>query len=336
MSDIAASPLPPAGPAHGTVSPWRQGITTFFVCCLLALGVVAACSETQEPEGKTVAQQREESETLSDADRRGKLRIAVWGDVPKISYHNSRTGGYEGFDIEIAKAMAGELGFRESLIEWVAIGDLPDRGAILGNDQADMVVASFSMTKSRDDIAFAGPYLIIPQAVLVHRARKKPLETIPDLRAKGVAVCTTTGSTSAEALRKNKIEIQLRDNNAQCMAGMREGLYDAFSTDRHILAGFERAEEDRSDDNTYEILDTAIADADEKLGIAVPKDDEAMRALVAYFLDRWKRTEEEGGNPWLSAFDSTIGSALPKTFRSQPDVSGVPDLVDHDSRAPQG
>ncbi len=287
-----------------------------------------------EPRKKSVKQQRDESETLMEADRRGKLRIAVWDSVPKISYLNPKTRKYEGFDIEIAKAMAEKLGF-QGMIEWVSIDDLADRRAILAKDRADIVVASFSMTGRRNDVSFAGPYLTVPQAVLVRRERTKPLETIPDLKAENVKVCTTTESTSADALQSNKIEPYLRDTNIDCMDGMQRGLYDAFSTDRHILAALEWDEEAESGSDTFEILDTVIAGTDEKLGIGVPKDDEAMRGLVAYFLDRWKRADEEGGNPWLMAYDRTIGPLLPRIFRSQPHVDHVPDLVDHDSKAPQ-
>jgi glutamate transport system substrate-binding protein len=336
VSDITVESPSRSGRTRGPLNSWSRTVTTFFVCCFLVLGVVAACSEAEETKEKTVKEQRDESETLNDADRRGKLRIAVWDNIPKISYKNPGTGKFEGFDIEIAKAMADELGFRESMIEWISIDDLADRRSILGMDQADMVVASFSMTKRRDDVSFAGPYLTVPQAVLVHRARKKPLETIPDLKAENVVVCTTTESTSADALRGHEIKPALLNTNADCMAGMRNDTYDAFSTDRHILAALEWAEEEKTDSETFEILDIVIAGTDEKLGIAVPKDDEAMRGLVAYFLDRWKRTDDQGGNPWLAAYDRTIGSLLPGMFRSQPHVSHVPDLLDHDSKAPQG
>jgi len=332
VSDITVESPSWSGRTREPLNSWSRTVTTFFVCCLVALSVIAACSENEESGEKTVAQRRKESETLQDADRRGKLRIAVWKHVPKISYYNPSTEEYEGFDIEIAKAMADDLGFHTGLVEWVSIGDLPDRRSILGMDQADMVVASFSMTKTRDDVAVAGPYLVVPQAVLVRKDRQKSLETIPDLQAKNVVVCTATGSTSATNLRKHGIRLALRDRNAQCMEGMRRGIYDAFSTDRHILAVYEWAYEKKLGSDTFEVLDTAIASADEKLGIAVPEGDGAMRDLVAYFLHSWK---EEAASPWLLAYDRTIGPLLPRAFRSQPDVVDVPELVDHDSRAPR-
>jgi ABC-type amino acid transport substrate-binding protein len=91
------------------------------------------------------------------------------------------------------------------------------------------------------------------------------------------------------------------------MAGLRAGDYDAFSTDLPILAGFEPADDLASDQERFEILDLAIADTSEKIGIAVPDGDQALRKLVAYFLHQWQ-TGPVVASPWLRAYDDTIGT----------------------------
>ncbi|HEX6685906.1 MAG TPA: transporter substrate-binding domain-containing protein, partial [Candidatus Limnocylindrales bacterium] len=161
-----------------------------------------------------------------------------------------------------------------------------------------------------------------------------PLETLPDLQASGVKVCTTTGSTSAAALRAKGITPELFDTNAECMAKMKERRYDAFSTDLPILAGLREDDRIKSGNQTFDILEIAIADLHERIAIAVPKGDTALRDLVAYFLDRWYRLGQDTGNsPWLRAFDRTIGPLMASKYRSQPRVVDPPDLEDYGSKA---
>jgi ABC-type amino acid transport/signal transduction systems, periplasmic component/domain len=308
------------------------------VTVLVVLGGVAACTEHTTPK-ESVESLRQKSSTLRrTVDRHSHLRIAVWEDVPYMFFRDPVTNVRSGFEIEIAKAIADGLGFDEDRIDWVTIRNLPDRQSILGEDRADMVVAAFSITDERKKyVEFAGPYMLVPQAVLVRRDRKKPLETITDLRAPDVHVCTTTGSTSEGALKGKGITPDPVDTNADCMAGMKSGKYDAFSTDLPILAGMQRkAKEDAKGQDAFEILDLTIADANERIGIAVPHGDTAMSGLVAYFLNLWQ-TGPPGASPWLRAYDSTVGPMLDaRRYRFQPRVEDPtpPDLADYDSKAP--
>lgn len=327
MAEIAADPPPTSGPARATPGRWRGALTALSVSVMLVLVGTAACTERATPK-ETVESLRAKSPTLRD---KARLRIGVREDVPYMFYLDPATKERSGFEIEIAKELAKELGYREDRIDWVPIRTLPERIAVLQNNRADMVMANFSMNPEREALVdFAGPYQIVPQAVLVRRDRRKPLETIADLRAAGVRVCTTTGSTSEAALAAKKIESEPVDTNADCMNGMTAGRYDAFSTDLPILAGLMQADKD-----TFEILEMAIADSNERIGAAVPNGDTAMRSLVAYFLDRWQK-ESTVASPWLRAYDATIGPLLDPKYRSQPLVENPPVLADYDSKAPQG
>ncbi len=339
MSDTSVES--PSWSTNEGFAPWHKTVTTISVFALLALGIVAACTHGDEPEKPKVEDLIESSSTVSKA-KMGRLRIGVWDNIPYISYRDPTTNEYQGFDIEIARAMAKELGFREDMIEWVNLTNLPRRLSVLRADKADLVVASFSMTSDRlADVAFAGPYLVVPQAVLVPQHRKQDLDTISDLKAPGVKVCTTTGSTSEAVLQDRGITTDLQDANHKCMEGLRAGVYDAFSTDEHILAAFDRDDEDRHDEDKFEVLDTAIAKSDEKIGIAVPKDDASLRTLVTHFLYCWKLEEANGDSPWLRAYNNSLSSLIPdmpQPDADKPSYSGVdtdepPYLADADCQA---
>jgi glutamate transport system substrate-binding protein len=307
-------------------SNWRKSITAVSVTLMLVLVGAAACTEQATPK-ETVESLRAKSPTLAN---KARLRIAVREDVPYLFYFDPQTKVRSGFEIEIARAMAQELGYPEDRIDWIPVRTLPERLDVLQQNRADMVVANFSITPDREQLVdFAGPYVLVPQAVLVRHDRTKPLETIADLRAPGVKVCTTTGSTSERALKEKGINPEPVDTNVECMVGLRSGRYDVFSTDLPVLAGLRGTERD-----TFDLLETAIADSSERIGIAVPNNDSAMRDLVAYFLDKWQRGAP-AVNPWLRAYDRTIGPLLDPKYRSQPLVDHPPQLADFDSKAPQ-
>lgn len=307
-------------------SSWRRALTAVSLTVMLVLVGAATCTERAEPK-ESVESLRAKSPTLRDKKR---LRIGVRESVPLMGYRDPSTNERSGFEIELARAMAAELGFTEDKIEWVTVSTVPDRISALQNNRADMILANLSMTEEREKLVdFAGPYMLVPQAVMVRRDRTKPLETIADLRRPGVRVCTGTGSTSEKALIAKGITPEPVDSNTQCLDGLRSKKYDAYSTDLPILAGFLAAEK-----NTLEILDLTIADFEERIGVAVPNGDWAMRDLVAYFLNRWQQGRE-GSSPWLHAYDSTIGQILNRKYRSQPRIDNPPELADHDSKAPQ-
>lgn len=249
-------------------------------------------------------------------------------------YKDPHTGERSGFEIELAKAIAAELGYPQDRIEWVPVHNLPDRLGVLQADQADMVLAEISMTKERDEyVDFAGPYLVVPQAVLVRRDLPRPVRTIADLRAADVRVCTPTGSTSDETLKKHEITSLPVNTNKDCMTGMNDRQYDAFSTDLPILAGLREEDRRATRRDSFELLDLTIATEYEKIGVAVPNNDRWMRDFVAHILDRWQKGPA-AESPWLHAYNRTIGPLLDPGYRSQPWVDNPPAVADYDSKAP--
>ena len=313
-------------------STWRRALTASSVAVAVLLAGAAACAGRQNPK-ETVDSLREKSPTLRAVGKRAKIRIAVREDVPYMFFRQP-DGRRTGFEIEIARALATELGFAEERIEWVPIRTLPDRLAVLQQNRAEMVVANFSMTREREELVdFAGPYQLVPQQVLARRDRTKRLATIADLRRKDVHVCTTTGSTSETELRRKGITPEPVDTNTQCMEGLQDGTYDAFSTDLPILAGLARADQVETGKDTFELLDLAIADKPEKIGVAVPNNDWAMRDVVAWYLHRWQTGDPK--SRWQHAYEQTIGPYLGPEYGSQPHLDNPPDLADYDSKAPR-
>jgi len=73
-------------------------------------------------------------------------------DLPGMGYHNPKTGEMEGFEVEIAKAIAEELLGDPKKIEFVQVA--PDnRIETLEEDKADLVISQLTITPDREELS---------------------------------------------------------------------------------------------------------------------------------------------------------------------------------------
>jgi glutamate transport system substrate-binding protein len=101
------------------------------------------------------------------------------------------------------------------------------------------VVDTFSITDQRkQDIAFAGPYFIAGQDLLVRL--DDPSITGPET-LNGKKLCSVKGTTSAQAVKDQFARgTQLVEYNrfSDCVTALLAGIVDAVTTDDTILAGY--------------------------------------------------------------------------------------------------
>src|SRR5690606_24083081 len=125
-----------------------------------------------------------------DGEGLDSLRIGIKFDQPGLGLREGSE--YTGFDVEIAKGIAAQLGVDEGNIEWVEAPSA-QRETLLETDQVDLVVATYSITDSRKErVSFAGPYFIAGQGLLV-KADNTDITGKDTLNGK--VLCSVTGST---------------------------------------------------------------------------------------------------------------------------------------------
>ncbi len=161
------------------------------------------------------------------------VRIGIKFDQPGLGYDEG--GSYSGFDVDVAKYVAGELGYSEDQIDFVEAPSA-NRENLLSNDQVDMIFATYSITDTRKEtVDFAGPYFVAGQDLLVPTA--SDITGPQDLEGKNL--CSVTGSTSAQKIKDQYPGVQLveQPGYAECVTAMGGGQIDAVTTDDIILAG---------------------------------------------------------------------------------------------------
>ena len=197
----------------------------------------------------------------SDGDT---VRIGIKFDQPGLGYQDGDT--YTGFDVDVAKYVAKELGYDEDQIEWVEAPSA-NRENMLANDQVDMIFATYSITDTRKKtVDFAGPYFVAGQDLLV-KADNTSITGPDDLNGKNL--CSVKGSTSAQKIKDSYAQgtnLVEQSGYADCLGALEAGTVDAVTTDDIILAGLASTDANKG---KFKVVGNTFTE--EKYGVGLPK-----------------------------------------------------------------
>ena len=226
----------------------------------------------------------------------GEIVVGTKFDQPGLGLKNP-DGTMSGFDVDVAKYVAKELGYNEDQIEWKE-SPSSQRETLIGNDQVKYIVATYSITdKRKEKVDFAGPYLITGQSLLVAAANTDI--TGPESLQDNKKLCSVTGSTPAQNVKDKYPGVQLQqyDTYSACVEALKNGAIDAVTTDEVILAGYAA-----QSPGTFKIVGEPFSE--ERLGIGLKKGDSELRTKIN---DALEKMESEGA--WKAAFDKNLGPA---------------------------
>jgi len=189
------------------------------------------------------------------------LKVAIDDTYPPMEYVNDN-GDLEGFDIEMAQALAKEMGVE---IEFVSTGWDGIFGG-LAADQYDAIISSVSMTTDRmETMDFSNPYLSNGQVIMVAPGDDS-IATMEDLAGKivGVQFATTADEAATKVLDKVEFEKVAFDDMTVCLAAMKAGQVDCIVADMAVAIAAVQESPD-----AYTI--TSVALTNEPIAIAVNK-----------------------------------------------------------------
>ncbi|MFE4632614.1 glutamate ABC transporter substrate-binding protein [Streptomyces sp. NPDC056773] len=172
-------------------------------------------------------------------DDQGTLAVGIKFDQPGVGMREP-DGSFTGFDVDVATYVAKELGYPKDRVVFKEVLS-NDRELLIEYNEVQIVAASYSINdKRKEKVDFAGPYFLAHQDLMV-RADDASITRAEDLNHAGKRLCSVTGSTSAENVRKNlapKASLLELGGYSECIVALKDGLVDALTTDNSILAGF--------------------------------------------------------------------------------------------------
>ncbi|MCH0561922.1 MULTISPECIES: glutamate ABC transporter substrate-binding protein [unclassified Streptomyces] len=226
----------------------------------------------------------------------GKITIGIKVDQPGLGQETP--DGYKGFDIDVAKYVAKQLGYDESDITWKEAPS-KERENLLRRGDVDFIVATYSITDQRKEkVSFAGPYFLAHQDLLIRT--KDNVKSGDDLNKK--KLCSVTGSTSAQNVKKKfapDSQLQEYGGYSECLSGLESGAVDALTTDDSILAGYAAQQQYQG---KFKLAGLNLSD--EYYGIGIKKGDTELQGKIN---DALKKMEDDGS--WEKAVKANFGPA---------------------------
>ena len=225
-----------------------------------------------------------------------KIVIGTKYDQPGFGLKNP-DGTMTGFDVDVARYVAKELGYEADQIEWKE-SPSAQRETLIANDQVRYIVATYSITdKRKEKVSFAGPYLLTGQSLLV-RADNTDITGAESLQ-NNKKLCSVSGSTPAQRIKDKYPGVQLQqyDTYSACVEALRNGAIDAVTTDEVILAGYAA-----QSPGVFKIAGAPFSE--ERYGIGLKKGDTELCTKIS---DALKKMEAEGA--WQAAFEKNLGPA---------------------------
>ena len=209
------------------------------VSLLFASLVLTACSSgtdgaTGEPPTPATGTAAAADTSLADVQEAGEIVVGTEGTYRPFSYHVDGSGDLAGYDVEVARAVAEELGveIRFEETQWDAIF------AGLEAGRFDVIANQVSITPDREEsYTFSQPYTYSTGVIVVSEGTTD-IASFEDLEGKTAAQSLTSNwHTLAEESGAN---IEAIEGWAQAAALVEQGRVDATINDRLTFLDYQK------------------------------------------------------------------------------------------------
>lgn len=279
-------------------------VATIAALALGAAGCGSDSSKSDADSGKKVS--FEAGTTMDRLNKAQKIVIGTKFDQPGFGL-KGMDGQPVGFDVEIAKDIASELGIPAKKIVFKEAQPAV-RETYLEQSAVDMVVATYTINdKRKERVDFAGPYYVAGQQIMV-RSDDNSITGPESFKDGTKKVCSSTGSTPAakikEYLKNEASQLVLFGAYPQCVDALKNKTVDAVTTDNVLLTGFIA-------DNEGMFKLTGDKFTKEPYGIGVKKGDNAFRTFINDTLEKLAKDGryEKAWKDTVGKYDSNVPAA---------------------------
>jgi polar amino acid transport system substrate-binding protein len=168
----------------------RFRLSVFLVVTMALLG---ACAHMTEGAPKKSA-----SPAIDRILQRGELVVGTAASMPPLNM-TTKDGDIVGFEIDIARYMAGGMGVKLRLASMPFAELLP----ALQTGQVDAILSGMTITPSRNlKVAFVGPYFLSGKSILTKAETIASATNAADINNPNVTLAALSGSTSQHFVEK--------------------------------------------------------------------------------------------------------------------------------------
>jgi polar amino acid transport system substrate-binding protein len=178
----------------------------------------------------------------------GKLVVGLCAAYPPFESRNEVTGELEGFDIDLAKALAKELNLD------VEIKDAEWQALLGGLNKGDFDVLITCMSKKEaavENVNMSDVYYVLNDVIVV-RSDEKTINHAEDLKGKVVGVQLGSGSEQIVDKMEGLKEIKRYNYNPEAFIDLKNGRIDA------VVVGYAYAVNQLKQEEGFRILDEQL------------------------------------------------------------------------------
>ncbi|SHK34740.1 transporter substrate-binding domain-containing protein [Tepidibacter formicigenes] len=241
------------------------------IIMVLCVGIVfVGCKNTQE---------EKELSKIEKIKKEGKIVVGTSADYPPYEFHKevNKKDEIVGFDIEIAKEIAKDLGVKLEIKDMKFDGLL----AALDSGNVDFVIAGMTPTEERaQKVDFTKVYYNAVQAVVVKTEDKDRIKSIDDLKGKKIGV--QKGSIQ-EQIATNEIpeaKVKSLGKVSDLMLELKNSKVNAVIVEVPVADAYASKNED------IILTDIEFKDEEEGSAIAIKKGNEDLVESMNSTLDR--------------------------------------------------
>lgn len=272
----------------------KKKLIALGLVCTLVLSMATACGN-KEKEDTTEKTPKTEGTSWTNIEEKGTLKIGLCPEYPPFESVNN-DGNIEGFDADLATAIAEEMGVT------VEFANTPWEGLISGlnNGEFDMIMSAMSpeeATSATDAVGLSDAYYDLGDVIAV-KSDDNNITKKEDLEGKTVGY--QTGSASEQAVDKlEELGIKVKtknpyNRNSDAFAELENGRIDA------VIVSYPYAVTQSKEDKSFKVINDPIQSCD-LVAIAVKGSDE----LIAKYNEALKVVKDSGKyaeieKKWLS------------------------------------
>ncbi len=234
--------------------------------------------------GASIQKQLVSESTIEAVVKRGVLKVGMDTFLPWAM--KDKNGEYIGFEIDVARRLAEDMGVKVEFVPTKWAGIIP---ALL-TSKFDVIIGGMGITPKRAlKVNFTNPYDFSGMSIVAHKEKAAGFSKIEDFNKPEIEIACKLGTTAAAATKKYlpKAKVRLYDDEAQTYQELRNGKVHA------VVASAPRPafEAIKYKDTLFLPLDGTFTK--EPIGFALRKGDPDT---LAYFNSWIQRVQLEG---WL-------------------------------------
>ena len=254
----------------------RVFVILMLVAVTLCMLLLAGCQKKEEPASS-------EADKLEEIADRGVLKVGTTGDYQPMSYLDPDTGEYVGFDNELTKDLAGEMGVEIQYVEtsWPTLMEDTLAGKF------DLAICGITVNDARKERALMSDgYIVNGKTILCRAEDADKYTSLEAINRPEVRVMVNPGGLNEQFARENLPDVTLiiHDVNQEIPGLVASGEADIMITEI-MEAGYYVGQDSRL---AAPLVQEPFTHGE--IGVLMPKGSEDLLNYVNEFLGKEKES----------------------------------------------